>query len=234
MKMTSEGIFTKAASIATIVAVLFSAYTVLQAKDATDESNYLINETKGVLKEVTNQDVIMEKEFGVESISPQVPSFVANDVNLVNQTYYKQPLSESIAISIVSPHYLKVEIHSIDFANPYGPYGNFTTKPAIVMRPIVKYIGNGVTNLEFDVPFNLTLNVNQLHPYSANTTWVGIPLNTTLLLTDLQNKTSPIMKNSTFNYLGISGEYVPKYESPNDAIGVNEYPRVQVNKQGQN
>lgn len=176
------------------------------------------------------QGVIMSKEFEIESIPPQIPSFVANNVNLQNITYNDYPLTEKVSVSIVSTHFLKISVQKVSFANPYGPFGNFTKAPLITFRPVEKYIGNGVTNLEFDVPFRLTMNVNQLYPYPANTTWAGIPITTDLLLTDLQNKTAPDRLFTASNYLGISGQYLPKNQVTEDNTHLDESTKVTIHR----
>src|SRR5690348_3629317 len=66
-----------------------------------------------------NQGIIMEKEFAIESIPPQIASFIAADVTLQNDTYDKRPLDELVSISTASTHFLKIRIESIEFANQY-------------------------------------------------------------------------------------------------------------------
>ena len=175
-----------------------------------------------------NQGIIMEKEFAIESIPPQIASFIAADVTLQNDTYDKRPLDELVSISTASTHFLKIRIESIEFANQYGPAGKFTTPPKITVSPIEKFVGNGVTNLEFNVPFELTLNVNQLEPYPPDTTWAGLPIITKLTLIDLQNKTAPEQSFTAFSYLGISGQYLPKIETVGDNPQVNESVKVKI------
>lgn len=158
-----------------------------------------------------NEETIIEKQFKIENIPVKIPSLIASDVDLQNFTYDKYPITEKISVSIISTHLLEIDVKNINFSSPYGPYGIFHKKPEIFMRHTVeKYLDKGVSNLEFEVPFNLTLATNELNPFEKNTTWAGIPITTQLVVKDLQNDSDTGRVYPLYSYLGIKGEYLPK------------------------
>ena len=154
------------------------------------------------------EGVIIEKQFKIENIQPEIPSMVAGDVSIQNDTYKGYPFVEKLSISTISPHFLKIEITNIEFANI--PLGNNKLKPEIFTRQIEKYMDKGVSNLDFDVPFQLTFDVKDILPFPQNTTWAGIPLKTHVVIYDLQNNTSIVRNDTLYSYLSIKGEYLPK------------------------
>lgn len=159
---------------------------------------------------VHQQGNILEKQFRIENSPYHIASLMVGNIDLQNLNYDEQPLTEKISVSISSTHLLRIYVTNINFSSPYGPYGNFTKKPEIFMRQIEEDIGPGVTNINFEIPFQLTFDVNKLAPYPQNTTWVGIPITTQLKVIDSQidNDIGHVYTlNSTF---GINGEYVPK------------------------